>query len=203
MPVKIIYSRPHKARLVKELITIQVKARKPLIIEEASEILRFFYAQTFEGWNGGKGKYATSYSSSKIFPVPEVAFDEEFEQKGFGLRLKIYSLAVYPGGEVAHNLWYWIDKGTKTTQQQRTSPLVYPTKQRTYTGGYPKAFDGFDSPAFVVRAGTYRRGIEAQDWSGKIANDFLTELQRRNNTLGGITGWVATAKIENPKLVKV
>lgn len=203
MPTRQIFASQYAKELKLKVLKAGIEHYKPLVIKDATSILNVLYDQTFIGWNGGKGHYVKHYSKEFIFPEPKVTFEEVFSKVQLGFRLAIYSLVTFPDGKRAHNLWYWIDRGTRAVVQQKTSPEVYATQQRTYGSKYPKPFSGFASNTFAVPAGVVRKGIDPQNWSQKIADDFVRELNSRGGILGGLPGFTVAYRTPEPQLRRV
>lgn len=133
------------------------------------------YQKTFLFWND---------SRRNKFPKPTMWFKSSIKWTGRGHYITIRTRAV-ANGTTPHKLWYWLDKGTPTIIQPKTSP---PIPERRGLRTTPNTltvtpFKGYTGRYFRVKAGRPRRGIPARNWSATMGDEltaYLTPALRRS-----------------------
>ena len=155
-------------------------------------ILQELYEMTFVGWGGGE------YDSERrmVYGVPVFHYDKPAVIiSGDSISLEIRCYAADEDGS-PHQLWYWLDEGTPPyTNSKKSAPFKIRNYRRFVNG------DGLDrGPQFnqgdfetdangefitkVINMGQERAGIEAQNLTELILEEFYARIQR-DRTLRG------------------
>ena len=178
--------KAHKQRLRKALVQ-QAETHAQVDAQDIIEFLKATYERTFEYWAGGND---SGYSHQYADPV--VQFKVTTQSSSRGVKLSIHSVAIDPDNGQPHDLWYWLDFGTRTIAWGQKRSAVFPIRKHRRTT--PGSLDVQPHPGFTgefasIGSGEQRKGIEPTRWSSLIAQALDEELTKRGGTLAGLKDW--------------
>jgi hypothetical protein len=178
---------PRLRREFKKIKLLQVKAE----VEEFKEMIETLYSITFQFWQGGSNPRESRSAARTKYPVPQVEFSEPeiTISNDFKINVKIDSWVIDPSTGKHHELWYWLDFGTKTIIWNSPYPSAsFP--MRVVSRTQPGTLKVRPAPAYGERRrifpGQLRKGIEPRRWSEAVALQLGKELPK---TELGKTGW--------------
>jgi len=182
--------RSQKPRLKKALAR-QAESHAQTQADDIVAFLKTVYERTFEYWAGGND---SGYSQQ--YEEPEVKFEIETKTSSRGVKLSIHSVAIDPDSGQPHDLWYWLDFGTRTITWGQKRSAVFPIRKhrRTKPGSLDvEPHPGYTGEFATIAPGEQRKGIEATRWSSLIAQTLDEALQeaseKRGGQLAGFTNW--------------
>ena len=156
------------------------------------KILKELYEMTFVGWGGGE------YDSERrmVYGAPVFHYDEpSVDISGDTVSLELRCFAADEDGQ-PHQLWYWLDEGTPAyTNAKKSAPFRIRNFRRFVDGDgldrgpqvNPNDFETDADGEFitkVINIGQERAGIEAQNLTELILEEFYARI-RRDRTLRG------------------